>query len=620
MTDDRTNRRRFLTAAGVGTISALAGCNTSKDQTTENGASNTGSKTEKNDAPTAATSGGMLQLASDRMQTVDPINGKGGGSSNQWMQTFEGLMQFQNGKLPVKKQLAKDYHISNDNKTYTFDLKQGVKFHNGKELTAHDFVYSWNRLAESPNSRNTDDILGGTFTVAHDTKTVTQDGEETEEYKPGSLQVKAVDKYTFQFTLTKPFHGALSQIAGAAFTVVPEGIVGDIQGYDGRMNYQQFSSGGAVGTGPFQIDHWSKGNEFVVKKFDDYHGDVPNIDGIKWTILGSDSSSYNRAMNGNLDLFTLPTAKFQGSKRTLTDTKGAVRTGTYGPVRNGKTVNYGETTALTTEYLLFNTQRVKERAVRHAIGYIINQDALVRDVFKGLGTPAYHITPRPVYPGGPDAYDKHAKNGYHSQTSWGADGYPWGYAKSDIPAARDVMEKAGYSDSNEYSLTLTVFEGDSAWQSVAKLLRDKAGAAYIDLSVETAPFGTIISRAIDGSMDVFSLSDGLEWPEADNFLRFLHPSTSSSFTRWGQWDGGSTKYTERSEDFWQNYLDNRAPTDSAQKARNRDYIGIEECNWYGVAELPIRHGLDQRFWYDDVDVQMYGPMTNQQFNHVKINR
>lgn len=556
------------------------------------------------------------------MQTVDPINGKGGGASNQWMQTFEGLMQFQDGDLPPKPQLATDYSISADNKTYTFDLKQGVKFHNGKELTAHDFVYSWTRLAESKNSRNTDDILGGTFTVAHDTKTVTKNGKKKEVYKPGSLQVKAVDKYTFQFTLASPFHGALSQIAGAAFTVVPEGIVGDIPGYDGKMSYQKFSSGGAVSTGPFQIDHWSKGSEYVVTAFENYHGDVPQIDGIKWTILGSNSSTYNRAMNKNIDMFSMPTSKFQPSKRTIENKRdgGAIRTGTYGPVRNGATLNYGETTALTTEYLLFNTERVKERAARHAIAYLINQDAIVQNKFKGLGTPAYQITPRPVWPGGPKAYDKHAKSGYDSQTSWGANGYPWGYQKSEIGKAKQVMEQAGYSSSNKYSMTLTVFQGDTAWHDVAKLIRDKAGAAHIDLTVESAPFGTIISRAIKGNMDVFSLSDGMEWPEADNFLRFLHPSTSSSFTRWGQWKGGKTKYTKRSEQFWQNYLQNRAPTKAAQKARNKDYIGIEECNWYGVAELPIRHGLDQRYWYKDVDVQMYGVEHNQQFNHLTINR
>ena len=144
--------------------------------------------------------------------------------------------------------------------------------------------------------------------------------------------------------------------------------------------------------------------------------------------------------------------------------------------------------------------------------------------------------------------------------------------------ATQVMEDAGYSESNQYSVTLTVFEDESAWQDVAKLVRDKASAAHIDLKVETAPFGTIISRAIDGSMDVFSLSDGLEWPEADNFLRFLHTSTSSSFTRWGQYKGGESKYTKRAESAWQDYLNHRSPSDANQKARDKDYLAIEECN------------------------------------------
>ena len=255
-----------------------------------------------------------------------PDQRQGGGSSNEWTQTFEGLTAFDDGDLPAKPKVAKGYDLSDDKKTYTFHLKEGVKFHDGSELTAHDFVYSWTRLAESPNSRNTDDILGGTFTVAHETKTTTdKDGKKKEVYKPETLAVKAVDDHTFRFTLAQPFHDALAQIAGAAFTVVPKGIVGDIDGVDGKMSYEKFSSGGAAGTGPFEIHQWSKGDEFVVKRFDDYHGDVAKIDGIRWTILGSDSSTYNRAMNGNLDVFSLSTSKFEPKKRKIEKDHGTYR-------------------------------------------------------------------------------------------------------------------------------------------------------------------------------------------------------------------------------------------------------------------------------------------------------
>ncbi|WP_137285732.1 ABC transporter substrate-binding protein [Halorussus salinisoli] len=628
----RTTRRRFLQLTGVGTGAALAGCagnapdepTTTESTTTEPAEDST--ETSTGDDTETSPTGGTLRLASaGPIQTLDPTNAKGSGAG--YNQYAESLFHFPNGDLPPKPKLAKGHSISNDGKTYTFDLREDVTFHDGQEFTAQDVVYSWRRLAESSNSRNADDIVGSTFTIAHETETYTEDGEEKERIVPDSLAVEAVDDYTFRFTLEQAFHGALSQIAGGAFAIIPENSVGDIEGYDGEYEYNEFFSTSGDGptfaaTGPFEVDAWSKGNELALSAYEDYYGEGPNIDGITFTVLNSADTRYKRFLNENLDIVNgIPTSKFDPNRRSIESDEGDYRVGTY-ELENGRTVNYGEATVLDSSYVLFNCQRTP-RPVRRAFAYLINQEAIARDIYKELARPAYHMTPPPVFmhrdgEEPTENYDKHAQNGFRSQIEYGANGWPYGMGEARIDEAKQVMEESDLD--TPYEVEFTVFSGDSEWDQISKRLRDKAQAAGINVNIQKADFGTIISKAINGDMDMFSLTDGMEWPESDNFLRFLHPyppdSVGSMFTRWTFEDKSKyTEFMEIADEAWNDlYVPNKGPGQQAQRKRNEAYYILEETNWAAIQQLPTVHATSQRFWDPSVDVRMFGTMENQSFN------
>ena len=554
MSED-TTRRRFLTAAGSGVAAALAGCSGNQpDEQSTDTATETPSSTDTATATPESEreyTGGTLQLASDGpVQTLDPVNAKGSGAG--FNQYNSSLMTFENGDLPPVADLATDYEVSDDGLTYTFQLREGVTFHDGQELTAQDFVYSWERLAGAEETRNADDVVGNTFTLKHE-KQSGMDGVAA--YIPGTLAVEAVDDYTFRFTMASQFTGTLSQVAGGAFAPIPEGAVAypkdyqDHEGVDGLIwegeyEYNEyFSTDGDgplfAGVGPFQIDSWSKGDSLTLSRFEDYYGDGPYIDGIVYTVIGNQQTRFSRFKNGNLDVLLngMPTAAFNPDRRSIDRNRGTYRTGTY-ELDTGGTVNYGEAPALDTDYIVFNAARTP-KAVRQAIAYLINQERISQDVYKGLQPPAYHLTPPGVFmardgenPG--ENYDKHYQDGHRNQLDQFSDGYPYGADEGRIGEAQRVMEEAGYGEDNRYEVEFTIFSGNGAWQSIAQTLRDKATAAYIDISIVEADFGTIIGQALNGAMDMFSLGDGLEWPESDNFLRFIPPydEPSGMFTRW----------------------------------------------------------------------------------------
>jgi peptide/nickel transport system substrate-binding protein len=629
VTRNNSSRRKLLRVMGAGAAISLAGCGGNQPDDTPAATDEPEDTDEDTATPTPEQTktytGGSLSLASPGpVQTLDPVNAKGSGAG--YNQYQESLLNFPNGDLPAQPALAETVDISNDGLVYTIKLKEGVKFHDGQELTADDVVYSWERLAQSDNSRNKDDIIGSTFTIAHEGNT----GESLENYEPGSLAVEAKSDYVFEFEMETAFHAVEDNIAGGAFGIIPEGSVGDIEGYDGEYDYQEFFSTAGdgpffVGTGPFKVESWSKGDAITLSRFEDYHGEGPYIDDITYTNIPNSNTRWERFKNGNLDMVGgVPLSKFDPDARTIERDVGTYETGTY-ELPSGDTVEYGQSTPLDTDYLLFNTQRTP-RPVRRAIAYLVNPQQISETIYKGLNPPAYHLSPPAVFPADSDeepvdVYQRHAEEGYRSQTDFAADGYPYGMTEARLDQARTVMEEAGYGPDSPYEVEFTVFSGDPEWDSIAKRIRDKATNAHINISIVKADFGTIIGKALQGKMDMFSLGDGMEWPESDNFLRFLRPydDPSGMFTRWTFED--KSKYTDLMEfakETWGRYQENKGPSEDEQEIRDEVYLTMEEVNWESVQEFPLVHGSTQRFQQQRVNVRMAGTMENQKLNRLTL--
>ena len=385
MTDStNVSRRRFLTATGgAATAVALAGCSEGPgDTTTEPTETPDDGQTTDTTETEQPSEGGTLQLINSTITTMDPIHAADTASGTIIQNTNDALMNYPNGEVAVENLLVEDYEVSDDFKTYTFNLKQGVKYHDGREVTASDVAYSWERLAGSPNSQRSYFILDYALGTVHETETVTdEEGKEHEQYVAGTLGVEAVDDYTVTLELKEAFHAALSVLAYTSFSVIPEGIVGDIGDYEGEMSYEEFSTSSPIGCGPFVFENWSADTEASITRFDDYHGDVATLDGIHWQVIEDADASYNYSQNKNSDLISMPTAKYDPNKISVEGTDDLGRKyGTYGPMRNGATANYIAVATINSYYIGFNTNNV-EKPARQAAAYAMNQQTMVNQVF-----------------------------------------------------------------------------------------------------------------------------------------------------------------------------------------------------------------------------------------------
>ncbi|MFC7044838.1 ABC transporter substrate-binding protein [Halobacteriaceae archaeon GCM10025711] len=571
MTLPRSSRRSFLRAAAGATALATAGCL----QAATNATSDSRQRT--------------FRMIGQPIRTLDPVASVDTASNRVITQLFDGLAHYPKGNPTPELLLADAIDVSADGTVYTVTLKEGVTFSNGASLRAADVVYSFERIAASPNSRWAGMLLDR-LGVEHDTHTVTtDDGSEREAYLPGSLGVTALDDRTVELRLTAPFHAALDILALPAFAILPEGIVDDVPGYDGEHTQQAFAKESPVGAGPFTLGEWVEGTKYSVVARDDYHRDGPNVAGIQWEVISEPTSGFTYAMNENADAFWVPDAKFDRSKLTVdtVDDQGR-KIGSYGPFEaNGLTARYVQVPLVSTFYVGFNTGAVP-KPVRQAVAYVFDQQTQVEDVHAGRGSPAVHVTPRAIFPGGPDAYDEHAER------------YPYGAAETRIEDAQAVMEAAGYGPDDRADLTFTTYTS-AAWQSTAGLLRDKLAAAYVDLRVEQAPFPTLATRGERGTLEMFSYGWMMDYPSPQNFLQLLAPPTDGFYTFW---DG--TPAADRAREAWATIGAHQTVSEADAAARAEAYLAMEEANWEDVVVLPKFHPVGEGFYYPWVDLPPTG--------------
>jgi len=200
-------------------------------------------------------------------------------------------------------------------------------------------------------------------------------------------------------------------MAYSSFSAVPEGIVGDIDGYEGNVGYDEFANSNPVGCGPFEFGEWNQGDDVSITAYDDYYGQSPSVDTVEWAIIEESNAQYNYFMNQNADLAGIPTSQYDPELVSSDETDDLGRElGTYGPVRNEETLNWAKVPEISTFYLGFNCEAVKQ-SVREAFAYVMNQHEIANtsNFYKGRVVPAYHLTPPLIYPGGQSAYDSHAQ-------------------------------------------------------------------------------------------------------------------------------------------------------------------------------------------------------------------
>ena len=307
-------------------------------------------------------SGKVLTLSSIDPQTLDPAI-SGDGNSHQYVtQLFSGLVALDDNLEPAGD-IASDWQVSNNGKTYTFRLRKDVRFQDGRAVKSADFKYSWQRAADPATGSQTaatylNDIVGVKDVL---------DGKSKE-----ISGVRVIDDYTLEVTIDAPKSYFLSKLTYPTTFVVDSNNVKSGSNWWLKPN----------GTGPFKLKVWSKGSQLVLERNALYYGKLAQLDSVVFRILaGVPMDMYER---GQIDVTGVSVPDMD----RVTDKAG--------PFYNELTT----TPELSFYYIGFNTSKppFDEANIRRAFTLAIDTDKLASLVFRDTIEPAKGILP-PGIPG-----------------------------------------------------------------------------------------------------------------------------------------------------------------------------------------------------------------------------
>lgn len=391
----------------------------------------------------AAGDGDTLTVASggDAI-SLDPVATNDNQSSNIMVQIYEGLMKLDaNGE--VVPSLAESVEQPDD-VTYVFKLKQGVKFHNGEELKASDVVFSLKRATEAPN-------------VKHLFATI----------DPASI--KANDDYTVEFKLLYPFKGVLAALCHPGAFITNEKAVND-GGDSYAMN--------PVGTGAAKFVSWSKANELVLERNEDYHGEKTAYSKLTYRVIPEPTNRLIELESGGVDI------ALDIAPNDLEKVEG------NSELQLLRSLNYGTT------HLGFNTSKAPfdDPKVREAVSYALDMDAIVKAVFLGVGRTASSPLPPTV------------------QYSIADDMQP---KTRDIEKAKALLAEAGYADG--LSTTLSTNENKQR-SDMATIIKEQLSEVGIDVSINVLEWSAYNDLIKNSQQDMFIIAWIADSPDPDTFM------------------------------------------------------------------------------------------------------
>ncbi len=415
--------------------------------------------------PNAPQKGGALIIAyKDDLATLDPAIGYDWTNWPTIKMVFDGLLDYDSGTT-IQPRIAQSLpEVSADGLTYTFKVRQGVKFHNGRELTADDVVYTLTRVLDPKTGSP-----GAGFYVGIKGAQEFIDGAAT------SVEgVKALDANTVQFTLNGPDVTFLNKMAlNFAFIVPKEEVEKEGENFGHKP----------TGTGPFVLKEWKSGEFLAFERNPDYFFEGrPWLDKVTIQVGVAPDVALLRLEKGEIQLMGDPPP---GADWTRISSDPAWK---EDRIEVEATVN--------TTYIAINvtTPPFDNVKVRQALNHAIDKQRIVQ-LLNGRATVANQILP-PLMPGYDSAYT----------------GYEYNSDK-----ARQLLAEAGFPDGFETSIECIAVDPqpklcESFQQDLAKV--------GIKLTINSLAAPNVIDDAGNGKTPLV-WSGGLAWtqdyPDPDDF-------------------------------------------------------------------------------------------------------
>lgn len=436
----------------------LAACSSDK--------SSDGNTEKENGGNESASSGEEKVLVFGRggdSTSLDPITVTEGESFKVTKNIYETLLEFGEQDTTVQEGLATKWEPSEDGLTYTFTLREGVKFHDGTDFNAEAVVKNFERWANGSEDKFPyyKSMFGGfKGEEGHVIESVTAEGD-----------------YTVVFKLTRAQAPFLKNLAMSPFGIAsPTAFEKDGDKFGDNP----------VGTGPFKFVEWKRNDSITIEKFEDYWDEsLPKLDKVIFRSIPDNSARLNDLLTGAIDLAD-----------GINPADGAT-------VEGDPALQLFERPSMNVGYLGLTTTRppFDNPKVRQAMNYAVDKEAIVEAFFEGRAEVAKNPLPSTI-------------PGFNDDIA----GYEYNPEK-----AKELLAEAGLADGFEMELWAMPVprpympDGKKVAEAIQKNLEDVGIKAKI-VSYEWA---TYLEKASKGEADAFLLGWTGDNGDADNFIYVL---------------------------------------------------------------------------------------------------
>jgi peptide/nickel transport system substrate-binding protein len=429
-------RRGLRTVGSIVVLAAMLwGCGSaapSSSPASSGGATSTpaGSSASSPASPSASpVSGGTLVFARNAdVISWDPIIPTDNPSIWAQLNIYDQLVRVAPGSEAVEPDLATSWDVSPDGKTYTFHLRTGVVFSDGTPLKASDVKFSLDRVATDKAS-----LWGFLFP---------------------KMNITTPDDQTVVINLDTPWAPLLADLSVFAASIIP-------QAYFNQVGEQTFGDK-PIGTGPFVLSSWQKGNVAVLKRNPKYWDQPkPYLNEVDFKVVADDNTRMLQVQSGQIDVASdVPFNQIDSLKsKPGLDVQISPVIGTY--------------------WIQFNEKlpQFQDINVRQAINWAVDKQSIIKTVLFGYAQPAYGYLGKMLYS---DTTDQ-----------------PYGF---DLTKAKQLMAQSKYP--NGFSTKLLIASGDTIGQQVAVIVKSELAQIGINVTMEQQEPASAFQAQVNGSYEM----------------------------------------------------------------------------------------------------------------------
>ena len=419
--------------------------------------------------------------------TLDPAKVTDTVSDKVIRSIFDGLVKIspEGEYVPA---IAERWEANEDGTVWTFYIRDNVYFHNGRQVKAEDFRYSFMRVlnpeTRSPRTWVLDRIKGAT------------------EFLNGESQdvegIEVLGDFTLRLTLNNPFAPLLGLLAMSSAFVVPHEVA------DEWGNLFASEPAATVGTGPFILKNWEHNNYLLLESNQEYFAGRPYVDGLRYSIIREPLARLTEFRAGNLDHTDIPSDLVDEVMSNAEETALIQRR----PLLDVYNLGFN-----------CNKPPFDNVKLRQAFCHAVNRDFLINEVLSGIGREATSIVPPGIY-------------GYDA----GLPGYEY-----DEELAKQLLGEAGYPDGEGLPPITLWYDTRPPRPDICQSVQQDFARIGVNIELKMLEWNAFLEAVDAGEPSFFQLTWLADYPDPENFLFVLLDSSN-----WGE-KGNSTRY--RNEEF-----------------------------------------------------------------------